>query len=162
MKLLVSIIILFGFSILLTGCATQKDILYEVSQPIYYDDMVVSKIVSVYDGDTFRANLTSPKGYPDIISKNIGIRLSGIDTPEIKGTSKRLKSIAKKAKEYTEKRLREGNVIILKKVQRGMYFRIIAEVDIDGSILNQELIKKEFAREYDGGSKRGLWDRRYK
>ena len=80
----------------------------------------------------------------------------------MKGTSRRLKRLAEKAKEYTERRLKEGNVIILKKIQRGMYFRIVAEVEIDGSILNQELIEKELAREYDGGSKRGLWDRRYK
>jgi len=160
--------VLFLFSLLsLSGCANTTpfityDILYEVKKPLYYKDMVVSKIISVYDGDTFRADLTSQKELPALISKNISIRLNGIDTPEIRGSSIRLTSIAKKAKKHTYNRLTNGNVIILKNIQRGMYFRIIAEVEVDGVNLNQELIQLGLARPYDGGSKRGLWDRRYK
>jgi len=157
----IQIIFLFSF-LILTGCSTNSDLLYSVKNPKYYDDMVVSKVISVYDGDTFRADLISPKGIPNIIGKNMGIRLNGIDTPEMRGTSQRLKSIAIKAKNHSTKRLTEANVIILKNVQRGMYFRIVAEVEIDGVSLNQELIDLEYARPYDGGSKRGLWDRRYK
>ena len=45
-----------------------------------YGTLRVSRVVSVYDRDTFRADLV---GVSDIIGKNIGIRINGIDTPEI-------------------------------------------------------------------------------
>jgi endonuclease YncB( thermonuclease family) len=139
-----------------------KDIYVQERKPVIYPDMIVSDIISVYDGDTMRVNLTSPKGLPDLISKNVSIRFDGIDTPEIRGNSRRLTKIAKEAKAYTEKRLREGNIIILTRVQRGKYFRILAEVEVDGSNLNQELLDKGLAKPYFGGSKIGLWDNRYK
>ena len=43
-----------------------------------YGSAVVTEVTSIYDGDTFRANL---KGYPAIIGERIGIRINGIDTP---------------------------------------------------------------------------------
>ena len=47
-----------------------------------YEDIIVSKVLSVYDGDTFRANFGSH--YSEIIGRNNPIMLAGIDTPEIK------------------------------------------------------------------------------
>jgi len=158
-----TILAIFLSSFLLLGCSTvQQDILLTVKNPVYYNDMIISKLISVYDGDTFRCNLTSPKGLSKIISENISIRLDGIDTPEIRGSFQRLKSIALKARNHLATRLSNADVIILKDVKRGMYFRIIATIEIDGVNINHELIDLGYAKPYDGGSKRGLWDRRYK
>lgn len=160
-------IFLIIFLFLFCGCRTIQQeehtkLIFNASR-ISYTDMVVSDIISVYDGDTFRANLTSPKGLSDIISKNISIRLLGIDTPEIRGSSRRLTALAKKAKYHTENRLKNADVIILTNVKRGMYFRILAIVIVDGVNLNQELIDKGYAHQYDGtGNKKHLWDKRYK
>ncbi len=41
-------------------------------------------------------------------------------------------------------------------MQRGKYFRILANVYVDEKKLGQELIKVGHARSYDGG-KRGSW-----
>ena len=48
------------------------------------ESYTIENIISVYDGDTFRADI---RGLPDIIGKNIAIRILGIDTPEIKQIS---------------------------------------------------------------------------
>jgi len=47
-------------------------------------------------------------------------------------------------------------VIELRDMQRGKYFRILANVYVDGKDLAQALIQEGHARAYDGG-KRGSW-----
>ena len=51
------------------------------------------QIVDVYDGDTFKIDL--PNMHP-LFGKEIAIRLFGVDTPEIKGTSYKVKALAQK------------------------------------------------------------------
>ena len=46
------------------------------------NSVTVSRIIGVYDGDTFRVDIDE---LSDIVGKNIAIRILGIDTPEIKG-----------------------------------------------------------------------------
>lgn len=41
-----------------------------------YGTATVSKVISVYDGDTFRVNIDS---LPPIVGKNIPIRVNGVD-----------------------------------------------------------------------------------
>lgn len=120
-----------------------------------YKDITVKNLISVYDGDTFRANLHMPC---DILSNNIPIRIYGIDTPEIRNKNLELKELGMRARDYLKKRLEGGNRIELRNIRRGMYFRIIAEVYIDGMSIGDELLSLKFARRYYGGSKRGLWD----
>lgn len=40
----------------------------------------VDKVVSVYDGDTMRVNVS---GWPPVVGQNMPIRVRGVDTPEI-------------------------------------------------------------------------------
>lgn len=115
-----------------------------------YGNVIISKIISVYDGDTFRCNI---EGFPAIIGENIGIRILGIDTPEMKDKRPHIKVLSIKAKEYTKKRLIEGSIIELKNIKRGKYFRIVAEVWIDGKSLGDELIENCLAKPYNGGKK---------
>lgn len=107
-------------------------------------------VTSIYDGDTFKCNI---KGYPSIVGEQIGIRIIGIDCPEMKDKRPEIKAKAQEAKQYTVKRLREGKVIELVDMQRDKYFRILASVRIDGKDLAQELIAKGLAKAYDGGTK---------
>ena len=120
------------------------------ASPKIYGDAVVVEVTSIYDGDTFKANL---QGYPPITGERIGIRINGIDTPEMRDNRPEIKALARKAKQYTVRRLREGQRIILRNMQRGKYFRIVADVYIDGSSLGQELISAGLAKPYDGGKK---------
>lgn len=133
-----------------------------------YGNINVTKVVSVYDGDTIRVNL---EFYPAIIGENMGIRIAGIDTPEMHYSTKkikrmprekrahalkrirRLEALAVKAKRFAAERLKNGLKIELRNMRRGKYFRIVAEVWIDGKNLGRELINAGLAKRYDGGRK---------
>ena len=118
-----------------------------------YGNIVISSVTNVYDGDTFTANIN---GWPDIISKNISIRIYGIDTPELKGTREEVKQIAILAKSFSASALLGDKTIELRNIRRGKYFRIIAEVYIDGKNLSELLLKSGLAKKYYGG-KRPIW-----
>lgn len=139
--LLVSI--LSVLAVLFLSCSSSSD-------KNSYGEVIVSEVTSIYDGDTFRCNI---KGYPKIIGERIGIRVSGIDTPEMRDKRPHIKKKAQQAKQFAVKMLREGKVIKLKNLKRGKYFRIVAEVWIDGKSLADELIKAGLAHPYDGGTK---------
>jgi len=114
------------------------------------DEVIVSELVSVYDGDTFKINI---KGYPAVFGKNILVRISRIDTPEMKDPRPEIKALARRARELAEKKLREAKVILLRKMRRDKYFRINAEVYVDGQNLGQIMLDAGLARPYDGESK---------
>ena len=112
------------------------------------------QIVGVYDGDTFKIDLPN---IHSLFGKEIAIRLFGVDTPEMKGTSDKVKALAKEAQQLTEKALTEANIIELRNPQRGKYFRIISEVWIDGESLANMLKAKGLAKDYDGQGRRPEW-----
>jgi endonuclease YncB( thermonuclease family) len=120
------------------------------SASINYGDVLISRIISVYDGDTFRADINS---YPDILGNNISIRVNGVDTPEMRGSKPEIKELAIKARDLVKDKLMNGKVIILKNIQRGKYFRIVADVYIDGVDLKEILFEAGLAKPYDGGTK---------
>ena len=117
-----------------------------------YGNVVVAEVISIYDADTFRVNVT---GWPDIIGNRISIRVSGVDAPEIRGKCKTEKQAARQAKQFTVAALRAARQIELRNMQRGKYFRIVADVYIDGENLATSLIKAKHARPYDGGTRKG-------
>ena len=112
------------------------------------------QIVEVYDGDTFKVDLP---GMHALFGDNLSIRLLGIDTPEMKGTSDEVKALAMQAREVTEKALLGGTKIELRNVQRGKYFRVVAEVWIDGESLADTLKGEGLAKDYDGEGARPEW-----
>ena len=119
-----------------------------------YGSIAISSITSVYDGDTFRANIAD---YPPIVGENIGIRINGIDTPEIRGKCAKEISLSKDAQRFSEKTLRTAKVVELHNLQRGKYFRIVADVYADGVNVGDELVKESLAVVYDGGKKVKDW-----
>ena len=85
-----------------------------------------------------------------IFGDELSIRLAGVDTPEMKGTSDEVKALAMQARELTEKVLKGADKIELRNPQRGKYFRIVSEVWIDGESLAEMLKEKGLAKDYDG------------
>lgn len=133
-------------------------ILVFISSIIYakenFGSIKVDEVTSIYDGDTFRANIST---YPDIIGKRISIRINGIDTPEIKAKCIKEKELAIKAKQLTVTTLRNAKTIELRNMQRGKYFRIVADVYADNKSLANSLIENNLAVVYDGGTKTKYW-----
>lgn len=119
-----------------------------------YGSAVVSKVVSIYDGDTFKVNI---EGYPSIVGEKMAIRVNGIDTPEIKGKCPKEKELALKAKQVVVDLFKNASSIELRNMERGKYFRIVADVYVDGKSLSDKLISKQLAVKYDGGTKIKNW-----
>ncbi len=115
-----------------------------------YGTVTVSKVISVYDGDTFRVDIAS---LPPIVGKNIAIRVNGVDTPEIRGKCQYEKNLALEARDFVRGKLANAKEIKLTNLQRGKYFRVVANVLVDGVSLEQELLDNKLAYEYSGGKK---------
>ena len=112
------------------------------------------EIVSIYDGDTFKIDLA---GVHPLFGDDVSIRLFGVDTPEMRGSEDRVKVLAEKARNLTEKALMGAKRIELKNPQRGKYFRIVADVYVDGNSLAELLMKAGLAKTYDGTGEKPVW-----
>lgn len=117
-----------------------------------YGNATVSEVTSVYDGDTFRANI---EGWPDVVGRRMPVRLAGADTPELRGKCPAEIVQARAAKRFTVSQLRSARTITLKNISRGKYFRLVAQVLVDGRDLSELLIARGLARPYDGGHRAG-------
>ncbi len=106
----------------------------------------------IYDGDTIHVNI---EGYPDLIGKNIGIRILGIDTPEMHDKDPAIRAKAVEAKHLAEKLIPKGTKmdLQLKSVDRGKFFRIVAYVYINGVNYSLLMLKSGLAKAYWGGTK---------
>lgn len=117
-----------------------------------YGNLRVSKIVNVYDGDSFRANINN---LHPLIGKNIGIRVYGIDTPEMRAKCPMEKDMAIRVRDYVRNILDKAGRVELREIRRDKYFRINAVVVVDGRSLAAILISNGMARQYFGGTKQG-------
>lgn len=116
-----------------------------------YGDVLVSRLVSVYDGDTIMVDLEC---YPSIIGRRISVRVFGIDTPEIKSKNPTEREKALEARDVALTILSEAHQIILKNIRRGKYFRLVADVYADGLNLADILLQRRLAQTYTGGTKK--------
>lgn len=91
-----------------------------------------------YDGDTITFDLP---GLHPIIRDKISIRVNGIDTPEINGKCEKEKYDAQQAKEMVADILKDSEQINLRNMERGKYFRIAADVIVDGENLADLLVE---------------------
>ena len=105
-----------------------------------------------YDGDT--CTFTLPGIHP-LLGEKISIRLNGVDTPEIRGKCPSEKRLAKRAKILVNRMLKKAQKIRLLNVSRGKYFRIVADIEVDGVLLKEVLLRDGLAHRYDGGTKKG-------
>ncbi|MEJ1729666.1 thermonuclease family protein [Escherichia coli] len=111
------------------------------------------RIVTVTDGDSFVAELPD---WPEYLGETIGIRIAGIDTPELRTRSIRERTSAIAARIYLRNTLRDARTITLHHITRDKYFRLLASVDVDGHDLADLMIRSGHARRYVGG-KRQPW-----
>jgi endonuclease YncB( thermonuclease family) len=116
------------------------------------------KFVQNYDGDTFTANISSV--HP-LLGDKITVRVGGIDTPEMHSDKPCERQAAFKAQQAVQKILAEARRIDLRNVQRDKYFRVLADVVVDGRSLADYLLRARMAVPYDGQAKEDVnWCRR--
>lgn len=108
------------------------------------------KFVKNYDADTITVDIP---GVHPLIGDNISVRVFGIDAPEIKGDLPCEKEASRNAKRLVENILSNAKRIDLINIEKDKYFRILADVRVDGKSLKDILLKNELAYSYYGGTK---------
>ena len=121
------------------------------------DNYVVnpSHIVEIYDGDTFYINVPECAELVPALCAKLGVRVNGIDTPEMHGKCQWERDHAAKAKAVTVEMIREAKSVVLHHVEREKFGRLLASVEIDGVDLGATLIKGGYARAYHGEARTG-------
>jgi len=102
-----------------------------------------AQYISNYDGDTVKFIVDLGFG----ITYKITVRVSGINTPELRTKDPVEKAKAYEAKEFVREALLGADKLVVKtfKDKKGKYGRYIADIFYDGVNLGEELIGKELA-----------------
>jgi endonuclease YncB( thermonuclease family) len=127
-----------------------KDITYEDTVK-FVPPIKSGKVIKVYDGDTITIAAKLPGAIGPIY--RFSVRLSGIDSPEIKGSTIAEKKLAIQSRTALHD-LIFGKIITMKNISVEKYGRILADVYCDGIHVNHWLLEHNLAIPYDGGTKR--------
>ena len=112
-----------------------------------------------YDADTITVSI---KNIHPLLGEKVGVRVRGLDAPEIKGKLPCEKEVARYAKNLIENLLSRAKRIDLENVDRDKYFRILADVKVDSADLKSLLLKNNLAYAYNGGTKEKInWCKRF-
>lgn len=110
-----------------------------------------AECISVYDGDTITVAFH--------ISKNafkFSVRLSGLDTPELRSKNPIAKRKAYKARDYLRNLILD-EVIYMELHDFDKYGRLLADIYIDRGYpqsINQQMVEQGHGYYYDGGKKK--------
>lgn len=127
-----------------------------------------AQLVRVVDGDTIEVTVTAraatrlPGQDIELSTSTVEtVRLAGVNAPETHGKCDAEKKAARDARLFLEGRLRG---VPLELVTRGeetdKYGRVLADVEVGGASVTQEMISKGLADPYDGGKRDvGRWCR---
>lgn len=109
-----------------------------------------AKVLNVYDGDTITVDIDL--GF-SMTLRGLKVRLSGIDTAEMKSEDTALKDKALKARDWLRSQILNKDVF-LESSGLDKYGRWLGKVHTkDGVCCNEELVKLGLAISYDGGTK---------
>ena len=148
-----------------------KDKLYEQSitdlEHITYKDTIpfilpilYGKVIKVYDGDTITIASLIPNINNNKTVYRLSVRLTGINSPEIKGHTQNEKNEAIKSRDALHK-LIFGKIIELRNNSNEKYGRILADVYLHNSNTNTKtllhvnkwMLDNKYAIPYNGGTK---------
>ena len=119
----------------------------------YTNNFNIEKVLRVYDGDTFAVDLHCPgnknKKVKHLICKNIRIRPTGFNAPELNSPDVDIKISAFAARDYLRTVIKEAGKIKLKNVKRGKYFRLVSDVYVDNVPLSVIMIESGHAVPFD-------------
>ena len=112
------------------------------------------QVIKVYDADTI--TIASKLPYDASPLYRLSVRLTGIDTPEIKGkgVTEDEKQVAVEARDFVSN-LVLHKYVRLENIESEKYGRILADVYIGETNvhLNELLVQERYAVRYDGGTK---------
>jgi micrococcal nuclease len=108
------------------------------------------KVIKVYDGDTITVAGKLPFNESPIY--RFSVRLRSIDSPEIKGKSKKECEMAIQARDALHA-LIFGKIVELKNNGKEKYGRLLSDVYYNEIHVNNWMLDKKHAVPYDGGKK---------
>lgn len=114
------------------------------------DQFQCVEFVRNYDADTITVNIPN---VPPIIGREVSVRVRGVDAAEIKGRNACEKDAAKKAKQFANQILTSAKRIDLRNIARDKYFRILADIVVDGVSFSDLLRNRGMVVDYQGGHK---------
>jgi micrococcal nuclease len=124
---------------------------------IFIPEIRFAKVIKVYDGDTITVASKLPFNESPIY--RFSVRLRSIDSPEIRGKSKKECNLAIKSRDALHN-LIFGKIIELKNNGKEKYGRLLADIYYNDIHINKWMVDEGYAVKYDGGNKiRGIeWD----
>jgi endonuclease YncB( thermonuclease family) len=134
-------------ALLISIAASAREADTYVVNPAYVRD--------IYDGDTFYITVPECAELLASLCQRLGVRVNGIDTPEMHGKCQWERDHALAAKAVTVNMIAAAKTIVLTHVQREKFGRLLATVEIDGVDLGATLIKGGYARPYHGEARSG-------
>ena len=111
-------------------------------------------IDEVYDGDTIYVSIPN---IPPVLGQRIGIRLVGIDTPEMHDNDTCVRSMARVARDTLASFLIAGTKVELVNLTRDKYFRLDGDFLVDGRSAVQHMLDKSRAQKYTGTGPKPVW-----
>lgn len=109
--------------------------------------------VHVIDGDSLR--LTLDLGMR--VSMETDVRLLGVDTPELHGSTALEREAAQLVRRWIWDRLEKDPIALVESHEMDKYGRLLADIKLESSrYLNSMLLDRGFARPY-GGEKKEPW-----
>jgi micrococcal nuclease len=115
-------------------------------------EYAIKEVVKVVDGDTI--DIIIDLGFD--LTKKERVRLAGIDTPESRTRDLEEKKFGLEAKTFLERRLKDGfgSGLKVKTEKDGKYGRMLGWVTCGKTNINEEMVYRGYAWEYDGGTKK--------
>ena len=120
-----------------------------------------ARLVRVVDGDTLSVQITARAttrlpGQDVELSTAVveTVRLAGVNAPETRGKCEAEKAAARAARLFLEDRLRGAKLeLVTRGEEREKFGRVIADVEVGGASVTQDLIQRGLADPYDGGKR---------
>jgi micrococcal nuclease len=120
----------------------------------YFVKAIEVDLIRVYDGDTIYVNVRDCN--IDILCNDIGVRLSNIDTPELRTKCQKEKDLALIGKDFTINFIKDG--FSIQDCKRDKFFRLNCRIlNNKGEDLSEELIKNRLGVPYQGEKKVTDW-----
>ena len=111
---------------------------------------LVKRLDRNYDGDTFSFALDIGFG----LTMHKTVRLSGVDTPELRGGSPATKAAARYARDVARELIDQATEVLFEStVWSGKYGRTIGTISIDGEDLGDKLLAARLGVRYGGGNR---------
>jgi endonuclease YncB( thermonuclease family) len=149
----------FNLDLYTSTCTDLEHITYKDTIPFILP-ILYGKVIKVYDGDTITIASIIPNINNNKTIYRLSVRLTGIDSPELKGHTPNEKNAAVTSRDALHK-LIFGKIIELRNNSNEKYGRILADVYLTNTNTNTKtllhvnkwMLDNKYAIPYNGGTK---------